>query len=271
MRIVSEDFYRAVLEVLLNDGGIQKDAKILIVAGGSRDKEKFQGLSFVNVTVSNLDERMDEAGFKPYQWSFQDAESLTYLDREFDYVVIHAGIHHCYSPHKAMLETYRVAKYGVLIFDARDNFITRLGTKLGFGETHELQAVYDTGFVYGGVSNTEIPNFVYRWTENEVTKTIASNNPTAKPDITFFYGLEIPFRRLSMKKNKLFYYMVRYGYVFLFSFFYVFYKHFGNRFAFYINKPKYPDDLYPWLMIEEGKPQPNKEYISSQIKKATLP
>jgi ubiquinone/menaquinone biosynthesis C-methylase UbiE len=270
MRIVSEDFYAAVSERLLDRSKIQKSSSMLIVAGGERDKGNFQSLGFSNVTISNLDERMDEKGFAPYQWSFQDAESLTYSDEEFDYVVIHAGIHHCYSPHKAMLEAYRVAKLGVLIFDGRDNLITKLGTKLGLGETHELQAVYDHGFGYGGVANTGIPNFVYRWTENEVTKTIASNNPATSPDITFFYGLEVPFTRLAVKKNKLFYYITKYGYPFLFSFFYLFYKHFGNRFAFYIKKSKHGEDLHPWLVVEKGQLQPNKTYISSQIKKSTL-
>jgi ubiquinone/menaquinone biosynthesis C-methylase UbiE len=40
----------------------------------------------------------------------QDAENLSYDDRAFDLVVVHAGLHPCYSPHRALLEMYRVAR-----------------------------------------------------------------------------------------------------------------------------------------------------------------
>jgi ubiquinone/menaquinone biosynthesis C-methylase UbiE len=52
--------------------------------------------------------------FAPFSWSFQDAEQLSFEDEAFDYVFVHAGLHHCASPHRALLEMYRVARRGIM-------------------------------------------------------------------------------------------------------------------------------------------------------------
>ena len=48
----------------------------------------------------------------PYRWELADAEALPYEDDAFDWAVISAGLHHCRSPHAALLELYRVARRG---------------------------------------------------------------------------------------------------------------------------------------------------------------
>tara|TARA_B110000438_G_C15780364_1_gene636031 strand:+ start:826 stop:1002 length:177 start_codon:yes stop_codon:yes gene_type:complete len=53
----------------------------------------------------------------------------------------------------------------------------KLLVKLGYVADYELRAVFDNECLHGGVNNSEIPNFVYRWTENEVEKTINTFMP----------------------------------------------------------------------------------------------
>jgi SAM-dependent methyltransferase len=70
------------------------------------------------------------AEFAPFLWSFQDAERLTFAENEFDFCIVHSGLHHCYSPHRALLEMYRVARVGLLVFEPRDGALVRLGMRL---------------------------------------------------------------------------------------------------------------------------------------------
>ena len=49
--------------------------------------------------------------------------------------------HHCHSPHRGLLEMYRVARRGVLAFEPRDTRLVRLGVRLGFGQEYEIAAV----------------------------------------------------------------------------------------------------------------------------------
>ena len=107
-------FYRRTLESLLADGVLARDDRILVVAGGEADREAFAG--FPSVTITNVSPEEGE--------EFQDAEALTYEDGSFDFAVVSAGLHHCRSPHRAVLELYRVARKGLLAVEARDSLLT---------------------------------------------------------------------------------------------------------------------------------------------------
>ena len=77
---------------------IPPDATILVVCGGEHDRDILMECGFTHVTISNLDERVVGDEFHPFQWFFQDAESLSFADNSFDFVFVHAGLHHCASP-----------------------------------------------------------------------------------------------------------------------------------------------------------------------------
>ena len=79
------------------------------MAAGKNDFSVFSKLRFKNITFSNIDERIIPISL-PFQMARQNAESLTFEDNKFDYVVEHEGLHHCFSPHKALMEMYRVSK-----------------------------------------------------------------------------------------------------------------------------------------------------------------
>ena len=163
----------------------------------------FMRLGFRQVTISNLDSRIKGDEFAPYPWSLQDAENLRFEDGAFDFVVVHQGLHHCYSPHRGLLEMYRVARRGVLAFEPRDTRLVRLGVKLGFGQEYEIAAVAENGLQAGGVGNSATPNFIYRWTEREIEKTIRTFNPAGRAEFRYFSALRVPKKRIRSMKNGL--------------------------------------------------------------------
>jgi SAM-dependent methyltransferase len=179
-----EGFYRRVLRSLLDDGLVEHDWKVLVVAGGQADRAAFADTGFTDVLITNLDPGPGEER--------QDAERLSYEDGAFDLAVVSAGLHHCASPHRAVLELYRVARRGILALEARDSALMRLAQRAGVVDEYELTAVAAHDFRAGGVRNTATPNYVYRWTEREVEKTIASAAPHARHRFVWFRELKLP-------------------------------------------------------------------------------
>lgn len=193
MRDVVTGFYATVLERLIAAGTIAISDSVLVVCGGPLDADVLAKVGFQDVTISNLDCAM--ANHR------QDAESLTYDDGSFDVVVVHAGLHHCHSPHRALLEMYRVARKCAVAFEARDSLMIRSAVRLGLTMDYEVNAISADG-KRGGVADTGVPNFVYRWTERDVRKTIASYDPSHVPQIQFFYDLRIPIQRIARSSNR---------------------------------------------------------------------
>jgi SAM-dependent methyltransferase len=182
-------FYERVLHDLLEQRLVATGWRVLVVAGGELDRAAFEAYGFTDVTITNLSGDADER---------QDAEALTYDDDSFDLAVISAGLHHCASPHRALLELYRVARRGVLALEARDSALMRLAQRFGVVDEFELTAVADNEFSSGGVRNTAVPNYVYRWTEREVEKTIASAHPQRTHRFVWFRELELPVSVLEL-------------------------------------------------------------------------
>ena len=256
-------FYSSVLEKRLVD----KNASILICGGGSLDRQTFINLGYSNVTVSNLDTRASVDEFAPYKWDYQDAQSLSYDDDTFDYVVIHAAIHHASMPHKVLLEMYRVSKLGFLAFEARDSFLMKIVTKLNLTQEYEHAAVFYNDCLYGGVNNTEIPNYVYRWTEREIEKTIQSFAPICKHTFLYDYGSAYPCTPQLELKNGLKVAILAFMKPFYLIFSKIFYKQ-QNQFAFYVSKPLDNSELFPWLLRDStsGSFKFNKEWASNRYK-----
>src|SRR6266705_3058727 len=194
-------FYGRIIKDLLARGIVKPDMSVLVVCGGEIDKRIFQQLGFTAVTISNLDTRMTGQEFAPYNWSCQDAEALAFPDNSFDVVVVCAGLHHCYSPHRALLEIYRVARRCAMALEARDGFLSRIAVRLGVVDEYELTAVIGNNYAFGGVKNSSVPNYIYRWTEREVVKTIASYAPQAPPRALWFHEFAPPIENLKGRRS----------------------------------------------------------------------
>jgi ubiquinone/menaquinone biosynthesis C-methylase UbiE len=259
-------FYREVIDELLDEHILDTRMNMLIVAGGETDWEVFYRRGFKSVVISNLDARMNGSEFAPFEWSFQDAENLTYEDNAFDFCVVHSGLHHCYSPHRALLEMYRVAESGLLLFEPYDNLLTRLGVRLKVGQDYEHAAVYYNDLEYGGVRNTWMPNYVYRWTDGEIVQTINSFAPHGRHYFKFVYKTRLPVTQLKGRKNPLFYYAALVALPIVKTLSSIFPRQVNNNFAAIVLKPKLPQDLHPWLTWEEDGVKLNKQWLTNRYK-----
>jgi SAM-dependent methyltransferase len=257
-------FYERTLRELLEVGLLRRAMGVLVVCGGPADRDVFHALGFEDVTVSNL--AGDESGdaYAPYRFSVQDAEDLSYEEGAFDLVAVSGGLHHCRSPHRALLEMYRVARESVFVLESRDSALMRAAVALGVVDEYELTAVAAHAFQAGGVRHTSAPNFVYRWTEREVRKAIAANAPHARHRIRFFHELELPFSVLGMRFGKPGELAARVAEPVLGLVTRVFPGQ-ANLFAFLVSKPELPRDLQPWMTQEDGTVVPDEAWIRARM------
>ena len=258
-----EGFYRRTLERLVTAGAVATDMGVLVVAGDREDAAVFRALGFADVTISNLDDRIAPDAFAPYRWSRQDAEALDLADGSFDVAVVSAGLHHCRSPHRALLEMYRVARRAVVALESRDSTAMRLASRLGLVPDYELTAVAANDFRAGGVANTAIPNFVYRWTEREVEKTIASFAPHARHRFLYFREFEFPESLVALERSGARARLLR-GLRPVASAVARVAPSQANLFAFSVLKPELPRDLQPWLRVGEDGVEPDATYLGSR-------
>ena len=216
-----------------------------------------RSLGFGYVTISNLDEGQ-KAGIEPYMWRREDAENLSLADEGVDVAIVHAGLHHCRSPHRALLELYRVARVAAIAVESRDSVLMRLGVRMHAAADYELAAVAGQGLEAGGVANSSTPNFVYRWTEREIEKTLASYAPHVRHRVRYFHELELDYvrwgehstvRRLARPLGAAIARVLPSQ---------------ANLFAFVIEKPCLPEDLQPWMRLDEGEIRPDPDAVGTR-------
>ena len=244
-------------------------SEILVVCGGPFDREVLQSLGFLNVTISNLDERISQTGINPfetYKWSYQDLEHLSFEEGTFDVVIVHSGLHHLRCPQRGINEMYRVARHGIIGFEPNRNFYTALGVKLGVGQEYEDAAVYHNGCRWGGVANTDVPNYVVRFNASEIRRVVQTYRPVAPHKIDFFFTTRVSGRVESLRSKgfagkltvKLAGLLSRAGrFPFL-----------ANNMAFCVLKPNLPNDLFPWLEIKEGAVGCSRPYLETKYQGA---
>jgi SAM-dependent methyltransferase len=260
------DFYTETVERLVTQGVLSRSMRILVLCGGPLDRDVLDRCGFTNVVISNLDPRLHGPSFAPFAWSYQDAEHLTFADDEFDFCIVHNGLHHCHSPHRALLEMYRIARVGLLVFEPRDGMLVRLGVRLNVGQEYEVAAVFDNDMTFGGVRNSELPNYVYRWTPNEVRKAIRTFAPIGKHRFAFYYALRVPWERLRLLRNRL--YLVGVVTVLpLLKALSLLVPALCNNFAFLVLKPRVPADLFPWLAVNDGRVTLNRAWHQARYTK----
>ena len=260
----TDGLYLRVLRNLISENVLDSSMRILVVCGGVADRNAILQAGFTDFVISNLDE--DGAGYLGAdEWSFQDAESLSFPDNSFDFTMVHEGLHHCRSPHKAIIEMFRVSKRGILIFEPADNYFTSLGIKLGVGQDYEHAAVFGHNFLSGGIRNSCIPNYIYRFTAGELRKTILCLEPRRKLEIMFRHYLEIPWAALKQKKGGLKRTMVALAQPILFVAHAIMPKILSNQIVAVILKPQDGEGLHPWLVQQGEDVAPNREWFATRF------
>lgn len=151
---------------------------VLVVGGSAEDGRTLQRIGFSRVTLSNLlDPRpseqadLDDAEMRTVRL---DAEAMELPDNSYDLVLAHEVLHHCRSPHKALLEMLRVSRRHVILLEPNNSVAMRIFLRLRFSFPYELPAVIASGFQTGGVRDSSIPNYIYRWNARDVYQTTAS-------------------------------------------------------------------------------------------------
>ncbi|MDO8389793.1 MAG: methyltransferase domain-containing protein [Actinomycetota bacterium] len=254
-------FYAATLQRLVAEGRLDLAARTLVVAGGDTDRRTLLHVGFTDVVVSNLDDRDSAPDMSPYAWMHLDAEDLDLPDGSFSQAVVHAGLHHCRSPHRALLEMHRVARDSIVVFEARDNRLMRLARQLGFTGDYELDAVVVQGGTHGGMRNGPVPNYVYRWTEREFTKVLASYDPSGVVAARYFYGLRLPLERLRLAGSRGKLLLVGLATLPLRVLVRVAPRQ-GNEFAMWAATRRAP---WPWVRVVDGAPQLDPEGAALQV------
>jgi hypothetical protein len=241
--------YSDTVQQLVAEGSLDPHAPTLVVAGGPADRQVLLDAGFTDVTISNVDERMIGHEFAPYKWLYLDAEELTVEPGQYAQVIEHMGLHHCASPHRGLLEMYRCAGHSVLVFENRDSLAMSLATRLGFVPVFEFEAVAGNDYRYGGQRNSAVPNAVYRWTERDVKKTLASYDPARDAPVRFFYNLRLPHHRVKLIRNPVKRLAFKAALV-PFSLLAKMFPRQMNEFGFFIDKRA--AKLQPWIDPETG-------------------
>lgn len=213
---------------------LKKNKTILVLGASYAEAALFHKLKFKKVTLSNINldqlKNTNIFNFKRKKLDFKFLENVK--KNSYDFVIVHASIHHTSKPHNALLDMYRIAKDGVLIIESNDSYIMKLAVKLKFSEEFEKSALNKNFFV-GGVDGTNTPNYVYRWTEREIRKLFFSYEPDKEINIKFDYQNNIYNENLS--NNPLKKVIVVLSYIFLKLLFIIFPKQ-QNLMSIYIDK-----------------------------------
>jgi ubiquinone/menaquinone biosynthesis C-methylase UbiE len=257
------NFYVETLRSLREKGVLDTDDRVLVLAGGSHDRACLLEAGFSEVVISNLDYHAGETNYTPFRWMRLDAEKIEQDDGSFDWVIIHAGLHHLGVPAQGVCEMFRVCKKGILCFEARDSWAMRLALKTSLSSDYELESAFLSNGQTGGYRNGPIPNYVYRWTEREFEKVIKSFHPAYKVDFYYFYGLSVPLQRFMMARS-----IIRRAIGRLLNsvsaVFPLIFPRQGNQFGMVAVKT---DSLQPWLTMEGGRLQFRDAGLSKQFDK----
>jgi len=151
------------------------DAPTLVIGGLQEDADVLRACNFSRITLSNI-EGASGNGADPENLPILpiDAEDIALPNDAYDNVFAHEVLHHCRSPHRALCEMLRVAKRRVLIMEPNDSVFLNLLCRMRFSFPFEIVAVVHNGYERGGVRNSNIPNFIYRWSVHEVSKTASA-------------------------------------------------------------------------------------------------
>jgi ubiquinone/menaquinone biosynthesis C-methylase UbiE len=138
---------------------------LLSICGGDGQEADFFQRQGAKVTVIDLSTVALEAARlrnPALHCACMDAESLTFTDRSFDWVIVRDGLHHLARPLKGFYELERVSREGFVILEGQDSLPIRLLSVLGVAENWDPAGGY-----------------VYRFSRREIRKIFSSMQTVA--------------------------------------------------------------------------------------------
>jgi SAM-dependent methyltransferase len=177
----NRDQFLKVLSACIQRRHIDVSGKVLIAGGSVQDVGILQSAGFRRMTLSNFQpvscSMIPESYGPNVEAICADVENMELPDESYDFVIAHEVLHHCRSPHVALSEMLRVSSRYVVILEPNDAWFMRALVKMGFSFPYELPAVIHHKYLSGGVRDSCVPNFIYRWNQNEIFKTVSSFIP----------------------------------------------------------------------------------------------
>lgn len=174
----SREGFLSALELCFRQQSIPREMAVLVVGGGPADADVLARAGFRSFQMSNFPTEILRSGANGTQPNSAitplDAEDLALPDESYDLVFAHEVLHHCRSPHRALCEMLRVSRKFVIFQEPNDSLLMRALTFLRFSFPYELPAVIDNGYTAGGVRDSQIPNYIYRWNRRDVFKCVSS-------------------------------------------------------------------------------------------------
>ena len=172
------DQFLAILRQRLRTCRIDTKERVLVVGGSWQDAEVLFCAGFKDITLSNFTSDLEGNELSSPSMNVSrltlDAEQIELGDASYDCVLAHEVLHHCRSPHRALCEMLRVARKHVVLLEPNDSFSMRALMWSGFSFPYEIFSVVYHRCEAGGVRDSCVPNFIYRWNANEVRKTVSS-------------------------------------------------------------------------------------------------
>jgi SAM-dependent methyltransferase len=202
--------FTSVLTTSIRECGIDVTGTVLIVGGRYDDVAVLQRAGFRRMTLTNIESVSQFASGIPARGDVEvhietaDAERLHFADNSYDVVVAHDVLHHCRSPHAALLEMLRVTRHHVIVMEPHDSLCMNALGKMRLATfPYELGAVVDHDGLSGGMRDSCIPNFVYRWNQNEVFKTVSSFIPDRSFNLRAhpYWDLSLGEKDLSLRRQ----------------------------------------------------------------------
>jgi SAM-dependent methyltransferase len=170
--------FLSVMSTLCSGIADRQNLSLLVLGGSDEDIRVLQSLGFQNITLSNLPRPSDRYSVGQTEYCVPsvaiDAEDMTICDNSYDVIFAHEVLHHCRSPHRALCEMLRVTRKYVIFMEPNDSLSMRFLVKIGFSFPYELPAVMANAGKSGGVRDSAVPNFIYRWNKHELFKTVAT-------------------------------------------------------------------------------------------------
>lgn len=167
--------FMQILASFIQEEAVDPDSIVLVVGASPADFRVLRRVGFHNIILSNI--RAEELRNCEGHALMTDLEALAVADESADVVVAVEVLHHCRSPHSALCEMLRVSRKYVVFLEPNESLAMRWLVRLQLSFPYELQAVLSHIDSEGGLRDSGIPNFIYRWNEREVRKTVSAFMP----------------------------------------------------------------------------------------------
>jgi hypothetical protein len=170
--------FLSVMTKLCTEINDREKLSCLVLGGSDDDVLSLRTLGFENITLSNLlsgleqetKDQVDDGN----STAAIDAENMAVPANAYDLVFAHEVLHHCRSPHRAVCEMLRTSRKYIILMEPNDSAVMRLLVRTRLTFPYELAAVVDHNGKSGGLRDSAIPNFIYRWNKNDLCKTVSS-------------------------------------------------------------------------------------------------